>query len=222
MRHGLKPRTFCLLGLLVVLAHALLLLIPGKPTPQSTASTLELVLAHPAQGISLPAARARPDRRRPAPPAPANESKPMQAPVTSESIQTPAAPAHDGDSVAMTHGGESHAPQTESRPVTGTEAASTAPLQAADFRAASLGNRPADYPRLARLRGWEGKVVLKVRVSASGKASDILVETSSGHELLDEAAIEAVRSWRFSPARRGDNPLETWVRVPVDFRLGTN
>jgi len=146
----------------------------------------------------------------------------MQAPVTSESIQTPAAPAHDGDSVAMTHGMESHAPQTESRPVTGTGAASTAPLQVADFRAASLGNRPADYPRLARQRGWEGKVVLKVRVSASGKATDILVETSSGHELLDEAAVEAVRGWRFSPARRGDNPLETWVRVPVDFRLGTN
>ena len=220
MRHGLRPRALCLLIIAVALAHALLLLIPGKPTPQSTASTLELVLAHPAQGISPPAARARPERRRPAPPAPAKESAPMHAPVTSESIQT--APAHHSDSVAMTRSIESHAPQTESRPVTGTEAASTAPLQAADFRAASLGNRPADYPRLARQRGWQGQVVLKVRVSASGKASDILVETSSGHELLDEAAIEAVRSWRFSPARRGDNPLETWVRVPVDFRLGTN
>lgn len=120
----------------------------------------------------------------------------------------------------MTRSTENHA--QDSRSVTSAGAASTAPLQVADFRATSLGNRPADYPRLAQLRGWEGKVVLKVRVSASGKATDILVETSSGHELLDEAAIEAVRSWRFSPARRGDNPLETWVRVPVDFRLGTN
>lgn len=141
----------------------------------------------------------------------------MQAPVTSESIQT--APAHDGDSVAMTHGMESHAPQTESRPVTGKVPASTAPLQAADFRAAGLGNRPADYPRLARQRGWEGKVILEVEVSAQGKPVSVRVVHSSGYPQLDEAAIETVTAWRFTPARRGNESLADTVHVPIEFRL---
>jgi len=139
----------------------------------------------------------------------------MQAPVTSESIQT--APARDGDSVTMTHGIESHAPQTESRP--GTGAASTAPLQAADFRAASLANRPADYPRLARQRGWEGKVMLEVEVSAQGKPVSVRVVHSSGYPQLDEAAIETVTAWRFTPARRGNESLADTVHVPIEFRL---
>ena len=49
------------------------------------------------------------------------------------------------------------------------------------------------YPSTARLNGWEGKVVLKVSIRQDGQLKDVEVVKSSGHESLDQAAMEAVR-----------------------------
>lgn len=65
----------------------------------------------------------------------------------------------------------------------------------------------------------EGKVVLSVRVSPQGTAEQIEVKTSSGSVRLDEAAINTVRNWKFVPAKRGDTPVESWVLVPIAFKL---
>ncbi len=80
-------------------------------------------------------------------------------------------------------------------------------------------NPPPAYPRLARRRGWQGEVLLQVRVGSSGKVLTARVERSTGYPVLDRAALEAVRDWRFRPARRGLLPVESEVRVPVRFRL---
>ena len=72
---------------------------------------------------------------------------------------------------------------------------------------------------MARRRSLEGKVVLKVQVLASGQPGQMQVETGSGHEMLDEAALETVRHWRFVPAKRGDKAVDSWVRVPIVFKL---
>ncbi len=61
--------------------------------------------------------------------------------------------------------------------------------------------------------------MLRVLVSAEGFPVKIEVDQSSGSTSLDGAAAEAVRSWRFVPARRGDRSVEDWVRVPVVFKL---
>jgi protein TonB len=45
------------------------------------------------------------------------------------------------------------------------------------------------------------------------------VQRSSGFEMLDRAAIAAVRRWVFEPGRRGGNPVAAWVQVPVRFAL---
>ena len=58
------------------------------------------------------------------------------------------------------------------------------------------------YPRLARLRGYEGTVLLDVEVLPSGRVGRIAALTSSGHDVLDRAALSSVRNWRFQPARR--------------------
>lgn len=92
-------------------------------------------------------------------------------------------------------------------------------LVAARFDADYLHNPAPVYPALARRRGDEGKVLLKVRVSAQGEALNIAIAKSSGNELLDGAAVEAVTRWRFVPARRGDEPVESSVIVPMTFRL---
>ncbi len=90
---------------------------------------------------------------------------------------------------------------------------------AARFDADYLHNPKPVYPAVARRNGEEGKVLLKVRVSAEGAALDVEVKQSSGFARLDTAAREAVARWRFVPARRGDEAVESWVVVPITFSL---
>ena len=60
---------------------------------------------------------------------------------------------------------------------------------------------------------------MRVLVDEEGRTKAIEVNTSSGHDLLDRAAIEAIKKWRFVPARAGTKPIETWVKVPIEFQL---
>lgn len=75
------------------------------------------------------------------------------------------------------------------------------------------------YPRAARQRGWEGVVVLAVTVDAEGQPAQVAVKLSSGIGVLDAAAEQAVRRWRFSPATEGGRPVIAAVEVPVRFSL---
>ena len=78
---------------------------------------------------------------------------------------------------------------------------------------------PPPYPRAMREQGISGEVWLQVRVQADGYPSTIMLVRSSGYALLDEAALQAVRHWRFHPARKGDQALASWVKFPVRFAL---
>lgn len=75
------------------------------------------------------------------------------------------------------------------------------------------------YPPLARSRRQEGLVLLRVSVTAEGRASRVELETSSGFSILDEAALEAVREWQFEPARMGPRAIGSEIQVPVRFQL---
>ena len=75
------------------------------------------------------------------------------------------------------------------------------------------------YPRKARTAGWEGTTVLKVRVDPGGRPGLVTVDRTSGFELLDRAAMRAMRRWEFHPARNGDRTVASWVKVPVSFQL---
>ncbi len=75
------------------------------------------------------------------------------------------------------------------------------------------------YPRQARQRRWEGEVLLRVRVGTGGRVLEASLERSSGYPVLDRAALEGVRAWRFRPATRDGLPVEEEVRVPVHFNL---
>jgi len=89
-----------------------------------------------------------------------------------------------------------------------------------DFHAAAPRSAaPPAYPDEARRRGWQGRVVLRVHVSAAGQPTAIEVVESSGYPLLDAAAATAVRGWRFYPARRGETAVPSTLRVPVEFEL---
>lgn len=91
--------------------------------------------------------------------------------------------------------------------------------QPAGASAAYLRSPAPSYPLASRRAGEQGTVTLRVRVGMDGSASHLTVEKSSGSPHLDAAALEAVKAWRFTPARRGAEAVESWMLVPIVFRL---
>jgi len=76
-----------------------------------------------------------------------------------------------------------------------------------------------NYPESARREGHEGRVLLRVLVDDQGRTKTVEINNSSGSAALDRAAAEAIRRWRFHPARYGEQPIESWLRIPIEFRL---
>lgn len=147
----------------------------------------------------LPVAAPTP-RPRPAPRAPAPVLEP-----TASSVPAEAAPV-----------AASHEPPPAPAPVA---APAPEPVSQPRFDADYLRNPAPPYPALSRRLGEEGKVLLRVLVSPQGQAETVELKASSGSLRLDEAAIATVRGWRFVPARRGDAPVQSWVVVPILFKL---
>ena len=75
------------------------------------------------------------------------------------------------------------------------------------------------YPRIAKKSGWEGTVLVRVTVETNGRASQVELSRSSGHKVLDNAAVKAVKRWSFRPARDGNIPIRSVVVVPLKFSL---
>jgi protein TonB len=97
--------------------------------------------------------------------------------------------------------------------------ASQAAVTAARFDAAYLNNPPPAYPALSRRMREQGRVLLRVFVTADGRPGRIELNESSGSSRLDAAAEAAVARWRFVPARHGDHDVDAWVIVPIVFKL---
>jgi protein TonB len=80
-------------------------------------------------------------------------------------------------------------------------------------------NPAPEYPAAAKRRREEGEVRLRVTVSPDGRPLRVSLFRSSGHALLDQAAMDAVLRWTFEPARAAGEPVEDRVIVPVRFSL---
>lgn len=75
------------------------------------------------------------------------------------------------------------------------------------------------YPESARRQGIEGTALLRFQVLTDGRIGEVLVERSAGHPDLDLAAVQAIKRWRFEPARRNHRAVAAWAVLPVEFRL---
>ena len=201
-------------ALVLVLTPSLLPKKPGVPPAQTMTvafeqpATLTVPLAPP-----LPPAAVAPK----APPAP---DRPRQTPVPRRAVL--AVVAQPGAKPAPFSVAESAVASADERPAVAPASASgnvPVPVFAAHYDAAYLHNPRPAYPPLSRRLGEEGKVLLRVRVSREGQPAAVDLEKSSNVERLDEAARNAVARWRFVPARRGDEPVEGSVIVPIVFRL---
>jgi periplasmic protein TonB len=96
----------------------------------------------------------------------------------------------------------------------------TAPAVARELKTSS---RPDPiYPAQSRRLNEEGTVRVKVLVDERGRPQEVSVAKSSGFERLDQAAIEAVRKWRFVAATDGRSPIMAWTQVAVTFQLTTS
>ncbi len=80
-------------------------------------------------------------------------------------------------------------------------------------------NPPPEYPEMAKQMRQEGLVMLAVDVDREGMPGQVEIKKSSGFRLLDQAAIKAVRHWKFQPGRIGDLPVESKVEIPIKFSL---
>jgi len=83
----------------------------------------------------------------------------------------------------------------------------------------NFSNKAPEYPRVARLRGYQGMVILNVLVNRNGTVSEIKINQSSGYWLLDKAALIAVKYWKFEPGANETGPVEMWVEQPIRFQL---
>lgn len=92
------------------------------------------------------------------------------------------------------------------------------PITGARFDADYLHNPAPAYPSYSRRMKERGTVLVLVQVSPQGNASQVTLYQSSGYERLDEAALEAIKQWRFVPAKRGTTPVAASVVVPIQFK----
>jgi protein TonB len=190
--------------------------------------------------VAPPAPMSRPDPEPPTPEAPPPLAPTPAAPVAA-APPAPIAPAAPSsvtsgppatDVVDRSSGVFASAP-APSPSTNGPASASSASPQATGPAVAALPtdgitqraipqggyqHRPA-YPSSARRLGVQGTTLLSVLVADDGRVANVVVTQSAGHPDLDQAAAEAVRRWRFEPARRGAEKVAMWVQLPVEFRL---
>lgn len=80
-------------------------------------------------------------------------------------------------------------------------------------------NMPPAYPEVARLRGYEGIVLIAAEILPNGRVGEAKIKKSSGYTILDQSALDAVKPWRFEPAKKAGQPFTMWVEVPIKFVL---
>lgn len=208
-------RTWLAVVLLVALAHTGAWLgldrLRDAAAPVQSFKVIEAALLPP------PAPRLLPPAPRPLAPPPRNPAPVPRAPAAPRPapVAPSAVPAAEPSPTLLVEA----PPAPDPTPVPLPAPAPPAAVEAPRFNAAYLNNPSPAYPAASRRRGQEGRVLVRAEVLADGRCSRVELKQGSGHELLDQAALEAVRKWRFVPARQGDQAITAWVDVPIAFKL---
>lgn len=206
--------------LLALALHGAVLLWPlrgvgEEPAPPQVAVTVSLRDAVTApEPVSVRPAPPEPVRRLPVPQR-TERPQPKARPVLAMAASAETAPAAFSVPAPVPEPPAAAA----SAPVAAGPVQAPAPVTAARYDAAYLHNPEPKYPPISRRLGEQGKVLLKVRVTAEGLPAAVDLERSSSFERLDEAARQVVGRWRFVPAKRGEQAIEASVIVPIVFRL---
>jgi protein TonB len=208
--------------------HALLLGLPARPAvPARDAGEVELEVVRVAPPPSAAGAGTSAAPRPAAPPAP-----PRPTPVPT--LATPAGEEPGPEGVSVPAGGEGRGAAPAAPGGDGREGDAAAGSEGAaagghdpGLQAAYLGRLYAavqqafEYPRRARRSRLEGRVLVEVVLEGEGRPRSVRLAASSGHDLLDAAALDTVRRVHF-PAPPEGLPRAIASRpvlIPVDYRL---
>lgn len=162
--------------------------------------------------------RVEPLQPRPEPPRPQPQRQPERPPaplpvLSSQAADAPVIPAPPVEEAKPAP------PPPQPAAVPSPRPAPEPVLEPPRYNAAYLSNPPPAYPMAARRRGIEGTALVHAEVSPEGACLRAELKKSSGAEMLDQAAVEAVKKWRFVPAKRGSVAVVAWVEVPITFKL---
>ena len=150
------------------------------------------------------------DKDEPPPPPPTIETPPPYVPPPDILIEAPVdAPKSNTALVAV-----------DKKPVAAPPPVASGVKKAPEIDPKYKRRFQPDYPPTSRRLGEEGSVVLQVLVGVDGEVKDGKVQTSSGFERLDDAALKhALRAWRFTPGTEDGVPVQTWHSVKVTFKI---
>lgn len=188
-----------------------------------------LIPAPPAETVQLPSAvetpppvepppepvKPKPEVKKPKPepkPKPKPEPKPIVEAPPSEKAITQEEPVEE----------ESAPPPAQQQVATPTAEKNNtlgAPVTPPQEDANHLNNPRPAYPSLSRRLREQGTVLLEVLILTNGSVGEVRLKESSGFKRLDETAMKAVKQWRYTPARRGDEAIEFWYLQPIEFAL---
>ena len=164
----------------------------------------------------------------PPPPSSAPAAPPAAAPSAPSAPSSTSSPP-PSSSAASSSTAASAAPQSggasSSSGSSGSMSASvsngpaSAPTMDSEPKALTQSNPKPAYPLLAYKMKIQGKVILIVEVAESGSVNKVTVAESSGNELLDRSALDTVKGWKFTPARKNGVIVSQVIRVPITFSL---
>ena len=210
---GARTKAPSLIGVIALHVAALVALLQYAPVREALSSAAPIIVSlitpkldAEKPKIEPPKPKLEPVKKKPVAPlivAPAEAPSPIVAPAPPPKPPKPV---------------EEAAPAVPAAPAPAVVAAAP-PIIPPNFNADYLHNPPPAYPPASRRLGEQGRVVLRVLVSADGQPEQVDVRTSSGSPRLDSAALDTVRRWKFVPARQGERPVAAWVLVPISFRL---
>ncbi|EMC0408027.1 energy transducer TonB [Vibrio fluvialis] len=185
---------------------------PAKPEPKTTPVTPEKPTGKVAQSADKPKPTAKTAPQKPIRSA---SNKAAQAPKT----VAPPVKQKSETTQAVTHTEPAVTPaRTKPTPAVSSQGANAAPILIDRPSFVSRPIRP-NYPRLAQKRGIEGVATYEVWLDAQGRQIKQILISSSGTEMLDQSALDAIKQWKFSPHIINGEALAHRVQIPVRFRL---
>lgn len=205
-------------------------------SPSSSPKPLELpviqgvfIPAPPAEQEQVPMAKAppkpveQPPEPKPKPPKPKPKPKPLPKPKPKPKPPVELPPSEkaitrdieEEEQVEQ----ETLPPPSPNAPVIAEEDKLGATVTPPRHDAAHLNNPQPGYPNISRRMREEGTVILEVLILPDGSVGEVKLKQSSGYRRLDDTALNAVKRWRYVPARRGGQAIEYWYEQPIEFTL---
>ena len=226
LRSGASISATVLLHVILAFLFMLGLMEHTITPPEAPPVLVELMQSQPTpKTIEQPVAKPIPVPPRPQPvaaPAPTPQPQPIPSKVstpTEVAQATPVAPVSAPTAPTPPAPTRVEAPPAPAPPSPAPVVTAPSKTDVSIPASYSASNQKPIYPNMSKRLGEQGTVVLRVLVKADGSAGEVEVKSSSNYSRLDQAAIDAVKTWRFNPAKIDGKATDEWYQVPIPFKL---